>query len=262
MRAIDVHTHVFPDALAPKAVEALEAHGVLRARYDGTIEGLLESMDRNGVDVSVVQPVATKPSQVCDINDWVATLASERIMPFGAMHPRMENPAAEVARIASLGLKGFKLHPEHQAFEPHDSSLRTLFDAAEEHGLIAFFHAGADEVHDTCHGTPESFATLLDRHPGLRVVLAHMGGYRCWEGVRKLLAGRDVWFDTAFAPGHLPDDELRSLVRAHGYERVMFGSDGPWTEPAEEIAHLGRIGLDAREIEAIVAGNAAALLGL
>ena len=77
-------------------------------------------MDRTGVDVSVVQPVATKPAQVASINDWAARSHRERIVPFGAMHPDFEDPAAEIARMASLGLRGFKMHPEHQAFEPHD----------------------------------------------------------------------------------------------------------------------------------------------
>ncbi len=261
MSIIDIHAHIFPDALALKAVAALESVGTLRAHYDGTIAGLKAEMRRTGVDISVVQPVATKVSQVRSINEWVATLADDHIVPFGAMHPDLVDPAEEMERISAAGIRGFKLHPEHQAFEPHDPRLAPLYEAAIAHDMVVFFHAGADEVHDTCHGTPESFAALLDAFPDLTVVLAHMGGYRCWNGVSDLLVGRDVWFDTAFTPGHLSDDRLLAMIRAHGVDRVLFGSDGPWTDAKGEMAHLRALGLEAAEIEAILGGNAARLLG-
>lgn len=263
-RIVDIHDHAFTDALAPSAVEALLHHagGDLKTFYDGTISGLLAEMDRTGVDVSVVQPVATKSSQVSAINDWAASIASERIVPFGAMHPQLSDPAAEMARMRSLGLLGFKMHPEHQAFEPHDPALEPIWKAAIDNELIVFFHAGADVIHPTVRGTAESFVALLDAWPGLVVVLAHLGGFRQWREVAEQLAGRDVWLDTAYTLGHLPDDDFVSLVRAHGADRVLFGSDGPWTDAAAEIAHVRRLGLTEAEVAGILGGNAERLLGL
>lgn len=262
MRIIDVHTHAFSNALAPAAIASLEAAGGMHARYDGTVTGLVGAMDRTGVDISVVLPVATKPSQVAPINDWVATTAGERIVPFGAMHPELSDPAEEMARMVSLGLRGFKLHPEYQVFEPHDRRMAAVYDGAIEHGLIVLFHAGEDLTHSTVRGTPEAFAEMLDRWPGMRVILAHLGGFKRWDGVVELLAGRDIWIDTAYTPGHLADDEWVSLVRAHGVERVLFGSDGPWTDAAGEIARIRRMGLDDGELAAVLGGNAERLLGL
>ncbi len=260
MAVIDIHTHAFPDALAPSAVPALEARGGLRAQYDGTIAGLLAEMDRVGIDVSVVQPVATKPAQVASINDWAASVQSERIVAFGAMHPDLEEPAAEMARMRSLGIRGFKMHPEQQSFEPHDPRMAAVYSAAIEHRMIALFHAGADIMYPTVRGTPESFATVIDAWPELTVVLAHLGGFRQWEGVAEHIVGRDVWLDTAYTPRHLPDAEFVALVRAHGPERVLFGSDGPWTDSAVEIEHVRGLDLDAGEIEGILGGNARRLL--
>lgn len=263
-RIIDIHTHVFPDALAPSAIPALvaAAQGVLEPHYDGTVSGLVRLMDRDDIAVSVTQPVATKPEQVASINDWAATTASERIVPFGAMHPALADPAEEIARMASLGLKGFKLHPEHQAFEPHDPGMAEIYRAAIEHRMIVFFHAGSDVIHPTLHGTPEAFAVVIDEWPELTVVLAHLGGFREWLGVARHLAGRDVWLDTAFTLGHLPDSELVALVRAHGADRVLFGSDGPWTDPRQEAERLRSVGLSAEESDAVLGGNAERLLGL
>jgi len=262
MRIVDVHTHAWTDPLAAKALPALLAAGDgLVAHYDGTVTGLLAEMDRTGVAISVIQPVATKPSQVAAINDWAAEQASERLVPFGAMHPDLADPAAEIARMASLGLRGFKMHPEHQSFVPHEPRMSAVYDAAVAHDMIVLFHAGADVIHPTVHGTPESFATVLDRWPDLRCILAHLGGFREWAGVAEHLSGRDVWLDTAYTLGHLPDDEFVALVRAHGTDRVLFGSDGPWTDAAAEVDHLGRLGFSTHELAGILGGNALALLG-
>jgi predicted TIM-barrel fold metal-dependent hydrolase len=263
MRIVDLHTHAWPDAVAAKAVPALiEAGEGLAASYDGTVSGLVAEMDRSGVDVSVVLGVATKPAQVRSINDWSATQASGRIVPFGAMHPALEDPGTEIARMAELGLRGFKLHPEHQAFSPDEDRMGPIYEAAVEHGMVVLFHAGADVIHPTVQGSPASFARMLDRWPRLTAVLAHMGGFREWEGVAARLAGRDVWLDTAYTLGHLPDDDFVALARAHGTARVLFGSDGPWTDAEAEIAHLRALPLTPDELAGILGGNAERLLGL
>lgn len=262
-RIIDIHTHTWPDAVAEKAVPALlEAGDGLVAHYDGTVRGLVGSMDVTGVDISVMQPVATKASQVESINDWSAANSGGRIVAFGAMHPDLEDPAREIERMASLGLRGFKMHPEHQSFAPHDPRMDAIYEAAVEHGMIVFFHAGADVIHPTVHGTPASFAEVIDRWPGMTAVLAHLGGFREWEGVAERIAGRDVWLDTAYTLGHLPDDEIVALARAHGVERVLFGTDGPWTDPAEELRRMRSLPFTGAELDAILGGNAERLLGL
>ena len=260
MRIIDMHTHVWPDAVAEKAVPVLEAKGTLTAIYDGTVKGLVAAMGTSGVDVSVTQPVATKSSQVVGINDWAARTASDRIVPFGAIHPEFEDPAAEIARIAALGMKGLKLHPEHQAFSPDEPRMEPIYEAAVEHGLIVFFHAGADELHETVRGTPQAFARVLDGFPDMTVVLAHLGGFRVWNDVAEVLVGRDVYLDTAYTLGHLPDADFVEIVHAHGAGRVLFGSDGPWTDAAAEMAWLRRLPLAEGIAEAILGGSAERLL--
>lgn len=263
MRIIDIHTHAWPDAVAPAAIASLERLGTLTAYYDGTIDGLLGAMETSGVSLSVVQPVATKPAQVHGINAWVAALAGSyagRIMPFGAMHPDVENPAEEIARMAKLGLRGLKLHPEHQNFAPDEPRLAGIYEAAIAHDMTVFFHAGADELHDTVRGTPASFVTVLKAFPEMRVVLAHLGGFRVWNEVAEQLVGSDVYLDTAYTLGHLPDADFCEIVRAHGPERILFGSDGPWTDAAAEIAWIRRLPLAGGVADAILGGNAERLL--
>jgi uncharacterized protein len=260
VRVIDIHTHVWPEAVAPAAIESLMSLGTMRNYYDGTVAGLVWSMDANGIDASVTQPVATKASQVRSINDWSASVASDRVITFGAMHPEFEDPAEELARIAGLGFKGIKLHPEHQSFAPDEERLFPIYEAAVANNLTVFFHAGEDEWHPTLHGPPETFANVLDAFPSMRVVLAHLGGFRLWNEVAEKLVGRDVYLDTAYVLGHLPDADFVEIVHAHGAERVLFGSDGPWTDPKSEIAWLKRLPFREGVVEAMLGGNAERLL--
>jgi hypothetical protein len=162
--------------------------------------------------------------------------------------------------MASLGLKGFKMHPEHQDFEPHDPRLDPIWHAAVEHGMIVLFHAGADVIHPSVRGTAQSFARLMDAWPELRVILAHLGGFRQWQQVAEHIQGRDVYLDTAYTLGHLPDSEFVELVRAHGADRVLFGSDGPWTDAAFEVAHLSSLGFSEEELTGILGDNAQRML--
>ena len=260
MKIIDIHTHAWPDAVAPNAIAALQSKGTLSAFYDGTVAGLRKRMAESGVSASVVQPVATKASQVRGINDWAASINSDGIIGFGAMHPEVEDPAAEVARMASLGLRGMKLHPEHQAFAPDEPRLAPVYEAAIAHDMTVFFHAGADELHETVRGTPKSFSAVLAAFPQMRVVLAHLGGFRVWNDVAEVLVGQNVYLDTAYTLGHLPDADFVEIVHAHGAEKVLFGSDGPWTDPVAEIAWLRSLPLADGIIEAVLGGNAERLL--
>jgi len=262
---IDVHTHAFADAVAPGAMRVLEAEAGFPGSFDGTVGGLLREMDDAGVSVSVVQPVATKPSQVGKINDWAATLEGDtggRVIGFGAMHPDLDDAPAEIERMAALEIRGFKMHPEYQEFSPDEERLDPLLHAARDAGLVVLFHAGADIALPTVLGTPAAFARMAERHQGLRVILAHMGGYELWDEVAECLIGSDVNLDTSYTLGHLADDAFLSLVRAHGAHRVVFGSDAPWTRIGEEIDLLRALPLSEDELHAILSANAAALLGV
>lgn len=262
MHIIDIHTHVFPDELAARVLPSMERNAGVSATYDATLDGLLGSMDRAGIAVSVTQPVATRPEQVETINDWAATTASERIVPFGALHPDMADPYAEAARIRSRGMRGVKLHPEFQSCAPSDPRMDALCDAAAAHDLIVLFHAGADLAVPTRLGSPKAFAELLDRHPSMTAILAHMGGWDMWDEVDEYLVGRSIYLDTSYAHGYLADARLVEMVRRHGVKRVLFGTDGPWADATAEVAWITSLDLDETELRLLMADNARRLLAL
>ena len=92
--------------------------------------------------------------------------------------------------------------------------------------------------------------------------LSHMGGYKCWDDVQRYLTGRDLYFDTSYSLADLGADAMALMIRAHGVERVMFGTDAPWTEQAAEVKGIRALDLTEKEIEAVLGGNAKRLLGV
>jgi hypothetical protein len=260
---VDFHTHAFPEKVAARAISALTQSYQVEAHGEATIAGLVRVMDECGIDVSVIAPVATRPEQVRSINDWAASAESDRIVCFGALHPDLPDAAGEVERVVQLGLKGVKLQPNFQAFAPDDRRLWPLYEAAQGR-LILLFHSGQEiKALEQIHAKPEAFARVHRAFPGLTMVIAHMGGYQVWDEVRRHLVGQEVYFDTSYcSEEELSTDEFRELIRAHGAERVVFGTDYPWGHPAGDLARLCAMGLSEAEVEAVAWRNAARVLGL
>ncbi len=259
---IDFHTHIFPDGLAEKAIAALEAQGGMRAVSDGTATGLLRSMDRAGVDRSVVAPVSTRAEQVTAVNRWVSGLDRSRFIPFGTLFPGMSDPGSEAARLAGHGVPGIKLHPDYQGKNADDPLMFSLYEACLDHGLMVLMHAGVDiALYPPAHATPEMIASVLDRYPGLRLVAAHLGGHLMWDEVERFLLGRDVLFDTAYSIGEMPEERFLSLLRRHGPEKVLFATDHPWLGQERAVRILRDWQLTAAEREMVMGGNAERILG-
>ncbi len=261
---VDFHVHVFPDDLAASALPRLSALSGLPPRFDGTVAGLLRSMRRSAVDLTVVQPVATKPSQVRRINEWCRDLrAHAGLTSFGALHPDLAREALqeEVRCLQAEGFRGVKLHPNYQAFQPDEDRLEPLYQALAAAGLAVLFHVGVDLGCDPpVRATPAHIAGIQRAFPGLVLIAAHLGGFRMWDEVERNLVGTPVWLDTAFCAGQCPPEVFRDIVRAHGSHRVLLASDGPWGDPGDTRAYLRAAGLAPEEILAIEGKNASALL--
>ncbi len=258
---IDFHVHLFPDAIAAETVRSLAAGAGVNPRGDGTVADLLRRMDAAGVDRSVVLPVATRPDQEESILRWVSGLPRDRFEPFGAVYPRGPEAARTVHRIAESGLRGFKLHPDYQGFFVDDPMADPVYEAAVERNLIVLFHAGVDiGLPEPVHAPPIRLRKVLDRHPGLRVVLAHLGGYRMWDEVEEFLVGRDCYLDTAYVLDSIDPEQFLRIVRRHGAEKVLFATDSPWGDASDELAKLAAVGLSNSELHRIRGAAAQALL--
>jgi len=246
---LDSHTHAFADKVAAPAIPRLEAGALwfeVKACYDGTIGGLLASMDRAGIRRAIVCSVATKPEQVTKITDWSASVASDRIIPFPSIHPDYPDPEAEAERVAGLGLKGLKFHPQYMGCPLDDPRTVRIARAAARAGLAMMVHAGYDPAFekDDLAG-PERVCRLHEAVPDLRMGAAHLGGWEQWEEALRHVVGRPVYLETSFTLGRCPRKVLDEIFRRHPREYLMFGTDAPWRDQAEDLARLRALGLDA-----------------
>ncbi|MGA2091082.1 MAG: amidohydrolase family protein [Endomicrobiales bacterium] len=259
---IDFHVHIFPDAMALLTVQKLAANAGIDFHSDGSIQTLFEGMQKNGVKYAVNLPVATKPEQVHGINRWIIDQHKKypSIISFGAMHPLFDHPREEIAFLCDNGVKGIKLHPEYQNFFPDDECCTALYEACRDYGLIVYFHAGDDLAYPDCHGNPDRFAQVLTID-GLKVVLAHMGGYRKWDEVEKYLVGKHVYFDTSVSY-EMGQEHMRSMIQNHGAEKILFGTDSPWDYANRMKQFIKTLNLGQDAERKIFTDNALSLLGL
>lgn len=263
MGTIDIHTHAFPDKLAPRAIRTLESASEWQAVADGKVVSLLHSMDAAGIDVSVVCPIATSPKQVRGILRWCGKIHSDRIEPFPSVHPKVRGPDKWLARCAEAGFVGVKLHPMYQDFVFDDPAMDAIYAAAVAHGLVVATHCGRDIAYppQDDRASPVRVARVLDRHPKLKLICTHMGGWRMWDQAVLHLLGKGVHIETSFSLALLGSRRAAEMIRRHGPDRVMMGSDWPWVSQAAEVARVRQLGLDRRATEAVLWQNAAGLLG-
>lgn len=221
-------------------------------------------MDKAGIDLSVVCCVATRPEAVPSIHQWLENIRNSRIMPFATMHPDLTTIMREVEELKERGFKGFKVHPDYQGFFVDEKRMYPFYQAAQANGMIVLFHAGLDRgLPDPIHSTPERLGKVHMDFPSLCMVVAHMGGEAAFDETERHLLGRDIFMDTSFVLRVMSPDLLERFMKKHPVERILFGSDSPWTDQNEELHFLLDLPyLSGEEKEKITGGNAVKLLGL
>ncbi|MDD3242197.1 MAG: TatD family hydrolase [Eubacteriales bacterium] len=260
---IDAHMHVFPDALAGKALPRMAEVAKVPYHTDGTLRDTQEKMTQWGIDKGLFLHIATRPGQH-KVNDFAASIQNRHILCFGSVHPKDPDALAEMERIQALGLHGVKFHFDYQDVRMDDAAVKPLMDLAAQLGLPVTVHAGWDPYSpDHVHAPVKAIAATAKEFPRLKLIAAHMGGMMRWDEALEVLAGREnVWLDTAMAAVYCPPEKFRALLQKHGCERVLFGSDCPWDTATHELEYLRAAGLTVRQLEGITAGNISALLGL
>lgn len=269
---IDFHTHAFPDKIAERAITALESNLLeftgeasrSRANYRGTVKELKISMKENGVDISVVLPIATTVTQSNSINSFAAEInGRDGIISFGSLHPRQEEAEKELIRIKELGLKGIKLHPEYQGFFINSPESIRILKLAEELELFVVLHTGKDlGMPKPIHCPPWLLADALNHVSGKFIIAAHMGGYRYWDDVLKYLVGTDIFLDTSFCLNEMPAETAKEIITLHSSDKILFASDSPWESPSIIFNALKALNLPLEDFKKITYKNACGILGI
>lgn len=267
---IDFHTHVFPDKIAERTIKILEENSNGKAFTDGTLKGLVSAMERADADVSVCLPVLTKPSQfesvarfAMEINENFAGKKT-RLISFGGMHPLCEDIKGKMRFLKDNGFKGVKIHPDYQETFIDDDGYIEILKAAKDLDMIVITHAGVDDgyVGKPVRCPPALAKKVIGKVGHDKFVLAHYGGHKQWEEVYKLLAGENVYFDTAFTLHEISEELFKKILFKHGDEKVLFATDCPWRDICADVSILKSYKLNKDTEDKIFYKNALKLLNM
>jgi predicted TIM-barrel fold metal-dependent hydrolase len=259
---VDFHAHVFPDALAARAISHLERGGGVKAFHDGRVSSLLASMDSAGIETSVVCSIATKPEQFEPILKWSGEIASPRIVPLPSIHPMARDPVGQARQIVEAGFRGIKLHPYYQDFDLDDDKLFPLYRALDELGLLVVCHTGFDFAFvRERKADPVRILRVMDRVPDLKFVATHMGAWDDWDEVERHLIGKPITMDISLSIELLGRERARAMLLAHPADRILFGTDSPWTSQAETLRLARALELGEERESGLLWKNAQKLLG-
>jgi len=265
---IDFHTHVFPPWAIQGREELLrtdptfaQLYGNPRSRM-ATAPDLLASMERAGVEASVVLGFAWRDQELCRRhNDYLlewATRSRGRLVPFCTVNPSAAGAWQEVERCAAAGARGLgELRPDDQGWELAGATGKELAEAARHLQLILLFHV-SEPVGHRYPGKEGLSLTDFYRfavdNPDLTVVGAHLGGGLPFFAPMPEVAEvcRRLYFDTAAVP-LLYTTAAYDLV---DHDRLLFGSDYPLLGQERALSSLPDRALAHRWSE-----NAARLLG-
>lgn len=267
---IDFHTHIFPDKVAAKALPKLSSVIHLTPTMNGTIDGIKASMEEGGIDISLVLPIVTDPHQfdsifrfAAYINETQSEGPGPRLLSFASVHPEEPNYKEQLRLIAREGFRGIKLHPNYQNVLFDDIRYLRIVDAASELGLCVLTHTGEDPyTPGQAFCSPDMILHVLDETAPPRLILAHLGSNEYYDEAEEKLCGRNVYLDTAYSVMHMPEQQLVRMIHKHGADKVLFGTDAPWTSQKECAEKLNSLtGLSQIEKQQILFENAAFLLG-
>lgn len=256
---IDFHAHIYPQKIAEKASAAIGDFYSAAIRYTGLSEELIESGKKIGVEKYIVHSTATKALQVESINNFIIDEVHKHneFVGFGTIHPEYENFEPELKRIKNLGLKGIKLHPDFQKFQIDTPAMDGIYQSLSELRMPVLVHAG-DIRYD--YSGPKRIANVLEKHPNLILIAAHFGGYTEWDKACEYLVGKNVYFDTSSTLWKLPVEKANEMIRQHGVEKFLFGSDFPMWDHEDEMSRFNQLNLSESEKKLILYDNAKNLL--
>ena len=231
---IDFHTHIYPVALARRAMEVVRREG---DPYDSLPirENLLRRMEEADISLSVVQPVVSRPETQTDVNRFAREIVRTNLISFGGLHPDCPHVLEEIEKLKDLHMAGVKFHPPFQKVHLVPSPY---------------------DLH------PASAEEIVRHLPDVPVILAHMGGLSMDQtGEDRLYRlPENVYIDTAMSAEFQDKDEFERIAGSFGPDRVIFGSDFPYGSQRAAIRLIEETGFSPWEKAAILGENARKIL--
>ena len=267
---IDFHTHIFPDKIAQAVVDTLASKSSNVPYTDGSALGMVKALDRSGADIAVTLPVLTKPTQFDSVLNFALEInkqyknSHKRLISFAGMHPACENIREKMKLLKDSGILGVKIHPDYQETFIDDPGYIEILECAKDYDLIVVTHSGIDDGYKDkpVRCPPEKVLNVINKVGHSKFVLAHYGAHKQWEQVFDLLAGKYVYFDTAFSLHEISEELFKKILDKHGDEKVLFATDCPWRDIKEDLSILRSYNLNETIEQKILSDNALKLLNL
>ncbi len=279
---IDFHTH---PVMIQELVEADPDFGRAVREVFGLLfppqplEILRREMDAAGIEKAVILALDLSTAHGCRVpdNETVARLAESepRFIGFASVDPNLPDAEERLDRaVRRLGLRGLKLDPSLQRFDPGDrATAYPLYRLAGELGIPVLLHAGMSWAPPGISrlARPVLLEEALADHPGTNFVLAHFGWPWTDEALMLALKHRNLYLDTSVVYARTPREALRKVVAEHiGLpvlegslpDRILFGSNYPRQDMRRAVRGIASLGFSPGLLEAVMRGNAARLLGL
>ena len=227
--------------------------------YRMEVPSLLGEMDRHGVDRAVISSAGEFAAvRNREGNDEVAAAAREsggRFFGFATVNPWLRAQAVEELRRCreQLGLAGLVLHPMLHGYEANDPLAYPLVEEAVRLNLPVYITGGAPLL-----AVPYKIADVAGRYPEGRFILGHAGWDFHFDALYCLEACPNLWAETS--KNEIAN--LESMIRTRGAQRILFGSDHPFSTMESEIAKVRLVpGLSEQDAARILGLNAVELLG-
>jgi hypothetical protein len=271
---IDFHTHVFPPQIKKNRKRYVDSDPCFASLYSDpksklvTVDELIASMDRAGVDRSVILNISWTTNELClETNDYILESISrhpQRLIGFCSV--QLQSPEAalkEIGRCIRGGIKGVgELRPDMQQFDISNRQLiRPLVDMMKKHNLIMLIHASEPVGHlypGKGKVTPEMLYPFIVSNPELTIICSHWGGglplYALMPEVKRAIA--NVYFDTAASPLLYSTQIYTQAVQLVGADKILFGSDYPLLQQERGLKEIKSCNLPEETKNMILAGNA------
>ena len=261
MKIIDIHPHIYPDAIARKATDSIrDFYELDGGGMDGTVEMLRSRGAQAGISQYVVLPVSNSPKRVRSINEFLLAESRkyEDFIGFGTLHAGMEGIMEETEWVLQNGLKGIKMHPDSQQFNIDDERLFPVYEALQGR-IPVMLHMG-DLRYNFSH--PVRLRRVLELFPRLSVIAAHFGGYSMYHTARELLWDTDCIFDVSSSLMFMEQGVAEKYINSYGAERMAYGTDYPLWDPVKEVQRFSQLKLTDDQFDQIFHKTAERILGL
>ncbi len=265
---IDFHTHIFPDKIAEKSVNFLAGKTNYKPYYLGDRNGLLSMLKNSNVDIAVCLPVVTNPKQFDSVNEYAKNInasfncKNKGLISFAGIHPKCENIEEKMQFIKNSGFLCVKIHPDYQETFIDDEGYIKILQCANTLDLIVVTHAGVDEgfLDAPIRCAPDKVLKVINLVKPKKLVLGHFGANKLWQEVYEKLAGKDVYFDTAFTLNYINENLFKKIVGKHGEDKILFATDAPWQDMKDNLEKLKSFNLEEKVLDKILFQNACKLL--